>query len=94
MSLAVGVALALGVAMAWLGALALLRLRTPLERLHAVAFVNVAAGGFVTLAALLADGATPRALKCMAVWLATLLIGACLSHVTGRALHLRGGDRR
>lgn len=90
---AVAAALALGVAAAWLGALALLRLRTPLERLHAVAFVNVAAGGGVTLAALLADGPTPRALKSVAVWLATLLIGACLAHVTGRALHLRGGDR-
>lgn len=94
MIVAVAAPLALGVAMAWLGALALLRLRTPLERLHAVAFVNVAAGGFVALAALFADGASSRALKCVAVWLATLLIGAALAHVTGRALHLRGGDRR
>ena len=46
------------------------------------------------LAAWLTDGLSPRALKCTAIWLATLLIGALLSHVTGHALHIRDGERR
>lgn len=88
------VALALAVAAAWIGAVAFLRLRAPLERIHAVTFVNVATGGLVTLAALLADGIGGRSLKCVAIWIATMLIGSLLSHATGRALHLRGGERR
>ncbi len=89
-----GVALALGVAAAWLGAIAFVRLRTPLERVHVVTFVNVATGGLMTLAALLADGISGRSLKCIAIWIVTMLIGSLLSHTTGRALHLRDGERR
>ena len=94
MSWAVGILLSLGVATAWLGAIAFLRLRTPFERVHVVTFVNVATGGLVTLAALLADGISGRSLKCVAIWIATMLIGSLLSHITGRALHLRDGERR
>ena len=89
-----GAALALAVATAWLGVIAFVRLRTPLERVHAVTFVNVATGGFVTLAALLSDGVGARSLKCVLIWIATMLTGSLLSHATGRALHLRGGERR
>ncbi len=90
----VAIALSLGLATAWLGTIAFVRLRTPLERVHAVTFVNVATGGCVTLAALLADGISGRSLKCVAIWIATMLIGSLLSHTTGRALHLRDGERR
>ncbi|TGE02706.1 cation:proton antiporter [Methylobacterium nonmethylotrophicum] len=92
----VSVLLCLGLAVlaAWIATLALWRLVTPLERLHAVTFVNVAGGAGLVLAAWLTDGASPRALKCTAIWLATLLIGALLSHVTGHALHIRDGERR
>jgi multicomponent Na+:H+ antiporter subunit G len=91
---AVAASLLLAVAAAWLGAIAFLRMRTPLDRLHVVTFVNVAAGGFVVLAALLTEGITARTLKCVLIWVAAMLLGACLSHATGRALHLRDGERR
>ena len=94
MSVAIGILLALGVASAWLGTLAFLRLSTSLERVHVVTFVNFAAGAPVTLAAFLADGISSRSLKVALIWLATLLFGALLSQVTGRAIHLRGGERR
>nr|WP_246482116.1 monovalent cation/H(+) antiporter subunit G [Methylorubrum zatmanii] len=84
----------MAVASVWIAALALWRLRTALERLHTVTFVNVAGGGAVLLAAWLTDGLSPRALKCAAIWLATVLVGALLSHVSGHALHLRDGERR
>ena len=79
MSLGVALCLALAVLSAWIAAAALWRLRTPLERLHAVTFVNVAGGGAVLLAAGLTDGLSPRVLKCAAIWLAILLIGALVS---------------
>jgi multicomponent Na+:H+ antiporter subunit G len=93
-SVLVGLCLALAVLAAWIGTLALWRLTTPLGRLHTVTFVNVAGGAALVLAAWLTDGLSPRALKCTAIWLATLLIGALLSHVTGHALHIRDGERR
>ena len=93
MNTVVAVVLALGVAATWLGAAALLRLR-PLARLHAVSFVNVVGGGAITLAAWLSDGATPRTAKILLVWFVLLLAGALSSHVTGRAIHLRTGERR
>lgn len=94
MNLAVSALLALAVGSAWLAALGSSRLRTPLERLHAVTFVNVAGGGALVLAALATDGLSSRVVKCAALWLATLLVGALLGHVTGRALHVRDGERR
>lgn len=94
MSILVGLCLALAVLAAWIGALAFWRLATPLRRLHTVTFVNVAGGAALVVAAWLTDGPSPRALKCTAIWLATLLIGALLSHVTGHALHIRDGQRR
>jgi len=92
----IAVALLLGVAVCggWLAAIAFLRLETPIERLHAVTFVNVAVGGMVMLAACLSDGFSPRAIKCVGIWLVAMLGGALLSFRTARALHLRGGERR
>lgn len=87
-------ALVIAVAAAWLGAAAFVRLRTPLERLHAVAFVNLVTGGGVMLAAFAAEGVTPRTLKCALIWLITVVTGALLAHASARALHLRGGTRR
>jgi multicomponent Na+:H+ antiporter subunit G len=92
-SLAIDVLLAIAVAAALLGSLALLRL-TPLERVHAVTFVNVVSGGAVTLAVCLSDGVTPRSVKVVVIWLATLLFGSVSAHVTGRAIHLSRGERR
>ncbi len=94
MKVAVDTALVLAVAAAWLSALAFPRLNTRLERLHVVTFVNVAVGGLTVLAACLSDGLSPRSLECMLIWCASLLGGSLLSHVTGRAIHLRSGEKR
>lgn len=85
--------LAIGVAATWLGALALLRL-PPLGRLHAVGFVNVAAGAAFTMAAWLSDGASSRTGKALLIWVILMVTGALSFHVTGRAVHLRGGERQ
>ncbi|HLH91977.1 MAG TPA: monovalent cation/H(+) antiporter subunit G [Xanthobacteraceae bacterium] len=94
MSAITGIVLGLGVLAAWLGALAFVRLATALERLHAVTFVNVAAGAAIVLAALLTDGVSSRSLKCLLLLVVTLPVGALLTHVTGRALHTRSGEWR
>ena len=94
MTIAAEVAMVAAIAMAWLGAIAYLRLPTPLERLHAVTFINVAALGLLVVAAFLADGVTSRSLKCAFIWLFAVGGGALLSHTTARALHLRSGEWR
>jgi multicomponent Na+:H+ antiporter subunit G len=90
----VGIVLALGVLPAWLGTIAFFRLRTPFERIHVVTFVNIAATGPIVLAALIGDGLSSRTLKCMFLWLFAVATGGLLAHVTGRAIHLREGERR
>jgi multicomponent Na+:H+ antiporter subunit G len=92
LTVAVGIALALGVLAAWIGAVTLLRL-APLGRIHAVSFVNVAAGAAVTLAAWLQDGPSPRSAKVLLAWIVLMLSGALSAHVTGRAIHPRDGER-
>ncbi|HYZ33961.1 MAG TPA: cation:proton antiporter [Crenalkalicoccus sp.] len=83
--------LGLGVAAAWLAALGLPRLPGALDRLHVVAFVNLALGAPVTLATFLADGASARAFKLLVLLAASVVIGAGLAHATGRGLLHRGG---
>lgn len=94
MKIAADVAMAIATAMMWLGAIAFLRLRTPLDRLHVVTFVNVATLGSLVIAAFLNDGVTSRSLKCAFIWLFAVGGGALLSHATARALHLRTGEWR
>ncbi len=94
MSIAIDALLALTVLLVWLGSLAFFRLRTPFERLHVVTFLNVTAIGAVMVMAFLAEGISSRSLKCALIWVATLASGALVSHVTGRALHLREGEHR
>jgi multicomponent Na+:H+ antiporter subunit G len=86
MQIAIDACLAFAVATVWLGAAGFVRLPTPLDRIHAVTFINAAAGAAITLAAFLADGPTDRACKVLFIWLFTLAAGAALSHITGRAL--------
>ncbi|MCR0981234.1 monovalent cation/H(+) antiporter subunit G [Roseomonas populi] len=82
----VGALLAAMVAAAWLAAAGAARLRGPLNRLHAVAFVNIACGLPLAVAAFVTDGASARALKVAAIVLLSWLVGAATSHATGRAL--------
>ena len=93
MTVAIDIVLTIAVAAAWLATLAFFRLATPFERLHAVSLINVTSG-LIVLAAFLADGLSSRSLKCALIWMATLSIGAITSHVTGRALFFREGERR
>jgi multisubunit Na+/H+ antiporter MnhG subunit len=87
--IAVGLLLACTVAAAWLAAIGLLRLPTPLARLHGVTFASVACGLPLTIAVLLADGLTDRTLKTLFLLLVMLASGAVLSHATGRAIAYR-----
>lgn len=93
MTIATDLFLAGGVLLVWIGTAAFLRLRSPFQKIHAVTLVNLAAGAPMIVAAFLADGVTSRSLKCAVLWLCTLAIGALVSHATGRALHLREGER-
>ena len=87
----IGLLLALTVAAVWIACLASLRLTSALDRMHAVAFLNAAAGFLVTAAGFAADGISGRSLKIALTM--TLLVGwsAVLSHAVGRALLVREG---
>jgi multicomponent Na+:H+ antiporter subunit G len=91
MSVVIGVLLALAVAVTWLAALALWRLPRALDRLHALAFLNVAASALVVVAAFLADGISGRSLKILLMMGVYLAWAAVLSHVSGRAVLMREG---
>lgn len=93
MSIAIDLCLALAVLSAWIGCFGALRLRSSLDRLHAVAFTNSSAGVLVVVAAFLADGISTRSVK-LAVLVAFMLVtGAAVSHAAGRALALRDGPQ-
>ena len=85
--------IAIGTALAWIGAVAVFRLRTPLDRVHAVTFLNVACGAAILLAAFATDGVSARTLKIVAIWLLMILSGALLSFRVARALRIREGQR-
>lgn len=90
MTAAIAILLVLMVLSAWLGALGFLRLRSPLDRLHAAAFTGVVCGFLLVIVAFLADGASQRACKILLIWMVLLLSGGASSHALGRALLLRG----
>jgi multicomponent Na+:H+ antiporter subunit G len=91
MSVPIGLVLSLAVAATWLSALALWRLPRALDRLHALAFLNVAASALVVVAAFLADGISGRSLKILLMMGVYLAWAAVLSHVSGRAVLMREG---
>ncbi len=93
MTAVIAALLAVVVGATWLGCLGFTRLRTPLDRLHCVAFVNAAAGTALCVAAFLADGPSTRAWKILLIVLVSLCYGAALSHASGRALWLRAGAK-
>jgi len=73
----------------WLGTVGFLRLRTPLQRLHCVTFVTVAACTCLLLAALAAEGPTLRVGKLCLLLVVMLAAGAGTSHAIGRAVLIR-----
>lgn len=78
------------IAAAWLATLAFARLRTPLDRLHCVAFLNLIGGVALTGAAFVSDGMADRPLKILFILLINLVTGAAGSHALGRAALRRG----
>ncbi len=94
MTAAVAILLGLTILSAWLGSFGFLRFESALDRLHCASFVNAAGGLTVTIAAIVQDGMSDRALKTMALFVILLLGGAALTHAAGRALVLRDGTGR
>lgn len=84
--------LGLMVLSAWIGCLGFARLRTPLDRVHCVAFVNATAGLAFAAAAFVADGPSVRAFKILLVVGILLVSGAATAHAIGRALLQRAAE--
>ena len=93
MSVVVDLCLALAVLSAWIGCFGALRLPSALDRLHAVAFTNAAAGVLIAVAAVLADGVSTRSVKLVCLVAFLLVTGSAISHAAGRALALRDGPQ-
>jgi multicomponent Na+:H+ antiporter subunit G len=74
----------------WFGVAGFARLRAPLDRLHCVTFLNLVAGAELTAAAFVSDGVSNRSLTILFIVVLNLLIGAGMSHATGRAFMQRG----
>jgi multicomponent Na+:H+ antiporter subunit G len=85
--------LALAVLTCWLGVAGFARLKSPLDRLHCVTFVNAASGIAILVAAFIADGVSARTVKILLLNAAALASGAALAHATGRALLLRQREK-
>lgn len=81
--------LAAPTAIVWLGCLGLVRLRRPLDRLHAASFIGVGAGPLLLLAALVAQGPAGSVLSVLFLAVTLLLSGAALGHAVARAIHVR-----
>ena len=88
---ALDICLAIAVLAVWLGCFGALRLRSALDRLHAVAFINAAGGIAVTVAAFVDEGVTTRSVKLAALVVVVLVTGSAVNHAAGRALVLRDG---
>jgi multicomponent Na+:H+ antiporter subunit G len=74
----------------WLGVAGFARLRTPLDRLHCVTFVNVVCGFSLVAAGFVSDGLSSRAIKILFIVALSLLSGTAMSHATGRSIIQRG----
>lgn len=78
------------IVVAWVAAAGFVRLRTPLDRLHCVTFVNAGCGLALIAASLAWDGLSNRTGTILLVVALNLLGGAAGSYAVGRALRLRG----
>jgi multisubunit Na+/H+ antiporter MnhG subunit len=92
-NVAIDALLALAVLVAWIMAAAFLRWRSGHDRLHAITFFNLVAGGAITAAAVIHDGFSARSFQCVLLWLVVASAGALLSHAIARAQRLRGGGQ-
>ena len=94
MSVLVCTLLAIAVLSALLATIAFARMTTPLERLHPGGFVAVVSGGAIVGAGFATVGVTGQSIKMLLIVIVMGLSGALANHAIGRALHLRGGERR
>lgn len=94
MSIALDSLLGLVVLASLIGAVALVRLETPFEKLHTGSFIGAAGGIALMAAGFVADGVTDRSLKLVLIVVVLLIAGAAANHATARALHFREGERR
>lgn len=90
MNVAIEALLGFAVFIAWTTTAAFLRWRSGYDRLHAVTFFNLLAGGAITAAAVIHDGLAARTFQCVLIWLVVAGAGALLSHAIARALRVRG----
>jgi multicomponent Na+:H+ antiporter subunit G len=74
----------------WFGVTGFARLRTPLDRIHCVTFVNLVAGAALAAAAFTSDGVSNRSLTVLFIVALNLLAGAAMSHAMGRVFLQRG----
>lgn len=91
MNTLVAILLGLAVAATWLSALAILRMPRALDRLHAVSFLNIAAGLAVIATGFASDGVSVRSLKILLMIVLLVGFGAVITHAAGRAVLLREG---
>jgi multicomponent Na+:H+ antiporter subunit G len=85
----IDILLVLVVLSSWLACAGFARLKTTLDRVHCVTFLSATAGLALTVASFVADGFSDRALKMLLVTIVSLVTGAALAHVTGRAVLIR-----
>ena len=90
---ALDICLAVAVLSVWLGCFGALRLRSALDRLHVVAFVNAVGGIAIAAAAFIDEGVTTRSVKLAALVVLVLVTGSAVNHAAGRALMLRDGPQ-
>lgn len=89
----IDVFLALGVAVSWLGAAALLRTNSPFDRLHAPGYVTVVAGFCIAVAVIVSDPLSAQALKAVVIYIALVSTSALLTHAIARMLYIRAESR-
>lgn len=94
MTILVAALLTVAVLAALVGAIAFARMATPLEKLHPGAFVAVVSGGAISGAGFATVGVTGQSIKMVLILIVLVASGALSNHAIGRALHLRGGERR
>lgn len=85
----VAILLGSSVLCSWIAVLGALRLRSALDRLHAVTFVYVAGLGPVVAAGFVQEGVTERTLKLLFLFVALLFGGAAVTHALARAIATR-----
>lgn len=94
MNLLVGALLTIAVMSALLATIAFARMATPLERLHAGGFLGAVSGSAIVGAGFATVGVTGQSIKMLLILIVLVLSGALANHAIGRALYLRGGERR